>query len=126
MHIFFTPDVGDPMLLDTKAAFRALHERLRAFLQSSEEVAAFAADTDGNPAPYSQFLLGLRLKKRPGPAELTLSPDGWLVLEGSSAELEECCAKFLFDEENDHAHLYTKPVSLIIEADNIWGQDIAS
>ena len=121
MRIFFTPDGSDPMLLDTKEGLHVIHHELRTFLSSSETSAAFPAATDGSPEPYAQFLCGLRVVKDAGDARLTLSSDGWLVLQGASAELEECANNFLVQQEHGHTHLYTTPVSLIIESDSIQG-----
>jgi len=114
------------MLLDTQAALKAIHQELRAFLASSAKTADFPAATDGSPEPYSEFLCGLRLIKGAGEARLTLGSDRWLVLEGSVVELGECASKFLVEEEDGHTHLYTTPVSLIIEADSTWGSELAS
>ena len=107
------------MLMDTKVGLHALHKELRLFLASSSTSGAFAADTAGNPEPYAEFLHGLRLIKGVGEARLTLAPDRWLVLEGSISELEKCARKFLIEEEDAHAHLYTAPVSLIIESESV-------
>jgi len=126
MNIFFSPDGSDPMLLDTKAGLHAIHRELRVFLGSSAITAALPAATDGSPEPYAEFLCGLRLIKGAGEARLTLGSDRWLVLEGSSAELEKCADKFLVEDEDGHTHLYTTPVSLIIESDSEWGSELAS
>ena len=120
MRIFFSPNGSDPMLLDTKAGLHALHRDLRLFLASSSTSGAFPADTAGSPEPYAEFLHGLRLSKGAGEARLTLAPDRWLVLEGSISELERCARKFLIEGEDAHTHLYTAPVSLIIEAESVW------
>jgi hypothetical protein len=119
MRIFFSPDGSDPMLLDTKAGLHALNQELRVFLSSSLTSAVFPAATIGSPEPYAEFLGGLRVIKTIGEARLTVASDRWLVLEGSIAELEKCVAKFLIEEEDGHCHLYTAPVSLIVESESV-------
>jgi hypothetical protein len=126
MRIFFSPDGSDPMLLDTKPRLHALHGELQAFLLSTADTAEFSAQTDRSPEPYQEFLGGLRLVKAEGRARLTLGDDRWLTLQGSPAELAECIKRFLIKEEDGHTHLYTAPVSLIIESDSTWGADLAS
>jgi hypothetical protein len=119
MRIFFSPDGSDPMLLDTKAGLHALHQELRVFLGSPVTFAAFPAVTIGSPAPYAEFLGGFRVIKTIGEARLTVASDRWLVLEGSIAELEKCVREFPIEEEDGHCHLYTAPVSLIIESESV-------
>jgi hypothetical protein len=122
MHIFYTRGSGDPMLLDTKEGLHSLGAQLRSFLESSAEVAEFAASTEGSPEPYSEFLAGLRLIKSNEMVRLSLETDRWLVLAAGKEELERCVGKFLLEEEDGHTHLYAKPMSLIIEADSTWNQ----
>ena len=105
MRIFFSPDGSDPMLLDTKAGLRALHDKLRAFLASPDSAAEFAASTDRSPEPYKEFLRGLRVFKSQTAARLTIGPDRWLTLEGSSTELGDCTTRFLVKDEHGHQHL---------------------
>lgn len=126
MHIFYSRDGSDPMLIDTKTGLHALHGKLTAFLRSSEQSAVFAAETNRGPEPYEELLPGLRLLKTQGAARLTIGADRWLALEGSPTDLGDCVRKFLVKEDNGHAHLYTAPVSLIIESDSTWGAEIAS
>jgi hypothetical protein len=126
MRIFFSPDGSDPMLLDTKAGLHTLHEQLRAFLASSASSVELVAEMDRSPAPYEEFLGGLRLLKTNGDLRLTLGSDRWLTLEGPSAELAECAKRFLAKDEQGHTHLYTTPISLIIESDSICGEEFAS
>jgi hypothetical protein len=123
MHIVYTSGSGDPMLLDTKEKLHSLGRELRGFLESSLEMAEFAASTNGSPEPYSEFLAGLRLIKGNGVARLSLEPDRWLVLEAGKDELERFVSKFLIEEEDGHTHVYAKPMSLIIEADSTWNQE---
>jgi hypothetical protein len=126
MRIFFSPDGGDPTLLDTQAGLHALYDKVKAFLISTASSAEFAAHTDRSPEPYKEFLLGLRVTKAQGATRLTLGTDRWLTLEGSPAELAECARQFLINQDDGHTHLHTAPVSLIIEADSTWGAEIAS
>jgi hypothetical protein len=126
MRIFYSADGSDPMLLDTKAGLHALYDKLKAFVASSEATAEFVAATDRSPQPYEEFLRGLRLSKTAGATRLTLGADRWLALEGSPSALEDCIRRFLVKEENGHQHLYTVPISLIIESDSAWEDEIAS
>jgi len=126
MRILFTADGSDPMLMDTLSGLHALHADLEKFLKSHEPFADFPAAMDRNPAPYQEFLRGLRLIRGAGEPRLTLGPDRWLVLTGATEKLEECAKQFLAEEENGHTHLYTAPMSLIIESDSTWRPDVAA
>jgi hypothetical protein len=76
MRIFNSPS-GDPMLLDTAQGLRALQKSFDDFLASSSLAASFSAATNGSPAPYGEFLPGLRVSKG-GPKQLVFSVDSWL------------------------------------------------
>ena len=108
------------MLLDSCEGLRQLHESLKQFIASPAKTLALPACTKGNPAPYERFLPGLRITKRAGETSLVLGPDSWLELAGSESELERLNNEVLIEQETDHHHWYTSPVSLIIEADTIW------
>ena len=115
MRIFNSP-AGEPMLLDTAQGLRVLQQAFDAFLSSPSVATSFAATTDGSPAPYDEFLSGLRVTKG-GERRLQFSSDRWLELSGSPQDLQlfhECLAP----TDGDHRHWRGQPVSLIIEADN--------
>jgi len=116
----FSATQGDPMLLDSCAGLRQMHETLTRFIASSAETLALPACTKGNPAPYDRFLDGLRIVKRDGEASLVLGPDNWLELAALEPELKRLTDEVLVEEETDHHHWCTRPISLIIEADTIW------
>ena len=109
---------GDPMLLDSAQGLLLFHQRLAAFLSSGGEEASFPALTNGDPAPYTEFLVGLRLRRDPQSSQLRIAEDRWLELSTSSAELQKFAEKFLGLNDGDHHHWYSSPVSLIIEADD--------
>ena len=119
MRLFYST-VGDPMLLDSQLELHALHSQFRSFLASAAPKASFEAETNGSPAPYDEFLLGLRVQKNTNEPHLSISADRWLELCGPLHELERFNQKLVFSEPNGHAHWYSKPVSLIIEADDTW------
>ena len=83
MRIFNSP-TGDPMLLDTRTGLRELQARFKAFVASPVDTASFAAETTGSPAPYDEFVGGLRVQKRSGEASLILAADRWLELSAST------------------------------------------
>jgi hypothetical protein len=118
MRIYYSSG-QDPMLLDTRAGLHKLGADLLAFLSSKATTAIFSADVDGAAAPYSELLPGLRLEKVHTATTLSLAPDRWLSLSGESDELALCAQRFLVKEENGHVHLYTGPVSLIIESESL-------
>jgi len=114
----FNAAVGDPMLLDSAQGLRLLHERLAGFLNSGAQEASFPALTSGVPAPYTEFLVGLRLRQDPQRSPLWIADDRWLELSAPSAELQKFVQKFVGLTDGDHHHWYSSPVSLIIEADD--------
>jgi len=117
MRIYYSSG-SDPMLLDTRANLHKLGAELFAYLQSTATAAAFAADVDGAADPYDELLPGLRLQKTNAKVSLSLAPDRWLMLSGKPDELALCSERFFVQEEDGHVHLYTGPVSLIIESDS--------
>ena len=116
MFIFYSA-VGDPMLLDSPGGLRALERKFKEFLESSSPRASFPAITTGDPAPFSEFLGGLRVEKSEGPSQLRFSDDRWLQLIGPPQELSLLAKSLSGLDDGNHHHWYTSPVSLIIEAD---------
>jgi len=129
MRIFYSSD-SDPMLLDTGAELNVLHERLTKFLASSAESVSFSAEVTLSPAPYQEFLRGLRLQKTQGLVMLRLSQDRWLELTGSEANLAKYVSHFKFNnpDRDDHHHpdngdfMARGTLCLIVEADSTWGE----
>ena len=119
MRIFNSP-TGDPMLLDTRTGLRELQARFKAFVASPVDTASFAAETTGSPAPYDEFLGGLRVQKRSGETSLILAADRWLELSASLRDLESFGQKLTVVDDGGHNHWYCAPISLIIEADDLW------
>lgn len=122
------------MLLDSRDRLATLHEKLEAFLASTEPKLSVEAEVDGDPAPYAEFLPGLRVFKTAGSIVLRRGGDGWLELSGSRPNLERYVAHFYFQQgtESDHHHPdnvdlpeYFTPGSLrlIIEVDSFWEAD---
>lgn len=128
MRIFFSPDGGDPMLLDSAIGLNALHQRLAQFIAGDETSLSLPAEADGNPAPYREFLPGLRIVKGEGTLLLSLASDRWLELRGSAANLLTYAGAFSFesDEESGHhhpdfgGHMNAGSMRLIVEADDSW------
>jgi hypothetical protein len=119
MRIFNTA-IEDPMLLDSAQGLGRLHQRLAEFLSSGAQEASFPALTNGDPAPYTEFLVGLRLRRDPQNSQLRIADDRWLELSAPSAELHKFVEKFLGLTDGNHHHWYSSPVSLIIEVDDDW------
>jgi hypothetical protein len=99
---------------------------MTAFLASTEKEAVFAAQTSGSPTPYDEFLGGLRVQRRDGEARLCFSEDRWLELSEPVEELQGFAEKLLVTEEQGHRHWYGVPVSLILEADNYYPEELSN
>jgi len=108
------------MLLDTVEGLRLFHARIVAFIESSHGEGVFPAETSGSPEPYSEFLGGLRVKKEAEEPRLVLSHDRWLVLSGSQEALVRFSRELKVEQDGEHHHWYSSPVSLVIEADESW------
>ena len=93
------------MLLDTRTGLRELQVRLKAFVVSPVDTASFAAETTGSPAPYDEFLGGLRVQKRSGEASLILAADRWLELSAST----DSHTSTRSTRATGHLHLRRKP-----------------
>jgi hypothetical protein len=115
----FRSIVGDPMLLDSPDGLLTFHAAITEFLASSLSSVSYKANTTGSPAPYSNFLLGLRIKKHET-SSLQYSDDGWLELSGTLIHLNELLECFFDVNDGEHKHWYSNPVSLIVEADSTW------
>ena len=111
------------MLLDSTQGLRRLHERVLHFVASGDVEASFAAFTAVDPAPYSELLSGLRVRRSSSPSHLRISTDRWLELSGPDAEVQEFAERLLVTKDGDHHHWYGSPVSLIIEADEERAHD---
>ena len=119
MRIFYS-QVGDPMLLDTIKGMREFNKEFNTFVSSTAEKASFAAEINGEPDPYNEFLKGLRVEKTEGNARLLITEDKWLELRGSKTSIRELGSKLNIEKDGDHKHFYCSPVSLIIEVDESW------
>ena len=119
MRIFYAK-IGDPMLLDTVGGLRSLYDEFASFLASSSTTREFPAQTNGSPAPYDRFLAGLRVHKGDNKTQMRITSDGWIELQGNSEELEQFKEQLLVEQDCDHKHWYSSPISLIIEADESW------
>ena len=108
------------MLLDTVQGLRSFKVQFADFLASGHAAAAFVADVSGDPAPYEEFLNGLRVKKADSAPTLFLAQDNWLELSGQLKELSTFKDALSVESDGDHNHYYCSPVSLIIEVDESW------
>jgi hypothetical protein len=106
------------MLLDSVNGLRVLHDRFESFLASTSRMALFPAITSSDPDPYDELLSGLRVVKDEASNNLSISDDQWLVLSAPVDSLEQFCKLLSVERDGAHHHWYSKPVSLIIEADN--------
>lgn len=104
------------MLLDREEGLHRLADELRAII-AGRASGAFAADTDGSPAPYDKLLRGLRVHRlSAGPAACHIAEDRWLDLHVSDADLYQLCRNLERLRNGHHTHLYSNSVSLIFEA----------
>jgi len=92
------------MLLDGWAGCNALYKVLLEFLASDRASLFLHAKQDGDPAPYDEFLAGLRIYKADGPLMLRLTSDRWLELAGSCENLKTYFSHFCFEENEDSGH----------------------
>jgi hypothetical protein len=106
------------MLLDSVEGLRTLHEDFAKFILSEAPQESFPAATDGSPAPYPEFLLGLRVRRSSHGSTLCISQDRWLELSASLVDLQRFSACLLVPKDGDHRHWHGSPTSLIIEADD--------
>ena len=129
MRIFYSPS-SDPILLGPGAELNVLYAHLSEFLASSETTISLPAEVTGSPAPYQQFLPGLRLKKTHDLVCLSFAEDGWLELSGSASYLSQYVSHFRFDPPGNDGHhhpdnanyIASGSLRLIIEADSNWGE----
>ena len=108
------------MLMSTRLGMAKFKKQFKAFVLSSVESASFDAEISGNPEPYDEFLNGLRIKKSNGPAQLRITEDKWLEFMGNIDALNELEMRLGVENDGEHSHFYSSPVSLIIEVDESW------
>ena len=119
MHIFYSSNSGDPMVLDQEEGLHRLADELRAMI-AIRAGRTFAADIGGSPAPYDEVLQGLRVSKlSAGPTACHIAEDRWVDLQVSDADLDHLCRNLERLRNGDHTHLYSNPISLIFEADDV-------
>jgi hypothetical protein len=118
MHIFYSSGCGDPVLLDNVQGFYRLAQELRMMAAGANLDVAFAAEISRSPAPYAELLAGLRVRRLSvGHTSCSLGLDRWIELRISQGDLEKLCLNLERLRDCDHTHLYSKPLSLIFEAD---------
>jgi hypothetical protein len=119
MRIFYSSSSGDPMLLDREEGLHRLADELRAMV-ADRDGRTFAADIGGTPVPYDELLQGLRVRRLDaGPTECHVAEDRWLDLQISDADVDQLCRDLERLRNGAHTHLYSNPISLIFEADDI-------
>ena len=111
--------VGDPLLIAAETGLKSLAQEIETFAASSLPSATFSAETAADAAPYEEMLLGLRVRKGSG-QQLTISDDRWLELLSSPVDLRAFATLLREPVAGDHRHLYSKPVSLIVEEGEPW------
>jgi hypothetical protein len=102
------------MLRATDSGLALLRGAVLDLVGSSRESAEFAAVVTGSPAPYDEFLQGLRIVKG-GAAQLSILEDRWLELRGPSESIAKFAQKLVPIDGGGHRHWYSMPTSLIIE-----------
>lgn len=109
------------MLLDREEALHAFASELQEFASGRRVTGMFAAEMNGSPEPYTAFLSGIRVQRTDGGSpELYLANDRWLELRACVADLEKLCGNIARLKNGEHTHLYSGPISLIVEADDTW------
>jgi hypothetical protein len=133
MRIYYSQDTG-PMLLETGVNLDLLQGRLSTFLTSEIESDSVPAETAHSPAPYHEFLGGLRIQKTQGQVMLSLAEDRWLELTGSEANLAKYISHFYFwkpeedaaDNQDNAEDIALGSLSLIFEeADSTCAENVA-
>ena len=107
------------MLMDATSGLLALAQQIESFASSSAVSAAFAAEVSADTGRHDELLLGLRVKKGSG-QQLTISDDRWLELSASPEDLRTFAYLLREPRDGDHRHLYSSPVSLIVEEGEPW------
>jgi hypothetical protein len=118
MRIYHAP-TGAPMLIDAASGLHALAQKIETFAASASALANFAAEVGDTAEPYDEMLLGLRVTKGSG-QQLTISDDRWLELIASPEKIQSFASLLREPTDGDHRHLYSKPVSLIVEEGEPW------
>jgi len=119
MRIFYSSNSGDPMLLDQEEGLHWLADELGAMVAAGDG-RTFAANIGGSPAPYDELLQGFRVRRlSAGPTACHITEDRWLDLQASDADLDRLCRNLEQLRNGEHTHLYSNPISLIFEADDI-------
>jgi len=109
------------MLLDKEEPLHAFATELGEFAAGGRVSGEFTAEVNGSPEPYAAFLSGIRVQKTDGGSpELHLANDQWLELRVSVADLQKLCDNVARLKNGAHTHLYSAPISLIVEADDSW------
>ena len=103
MRIFYAPE-ADPVILDSTSGLRASFEAIEGFLKSSESNLTLAARTDGNPAPYEEFLPALQFVKQPGHLSVKRTGSGGIRVQGAPELMQRWIQAFLCSGDQDHRH----------------------
>lgn len=109
------------MLIGSENALKSLAIQIDAFAASPQLAGVFEVETTDDPTPYEQTLMGLRVTKSGG-QQLAISEDRWLELLATTEELQSLASLLRQPVDGNHAHFYSKPVSLIIEEGEPWIQ----
>ncbi len=116
----FNSNDGDPMILLTSNGLKEFMKKVNDFIESDNSSILFTTETFGTPSPYDEFLNGLKITKCKGDSSLMLNDDNWLDLSVKKEEIKEVNLNLSFLNDGDHEHLYSNPMSLIIEVDESW------
>jgi hypothetical protein len=120
IYIFYSSECGDPMLLDSAQGFHNLAQELRMMAAGAPLDVAFATKTSRSPEPYTELLPGIRIRRlNVGRTECNFAEDRWLELRASKADLEKLCLNLERLRNGDHTHLYSTPLSLVFEVDDV-------
>ena len=103
MRILYAPEV-DPVILDSTWQLRATHAAIEQFLDSSEAILTVPARTDGNPAPYSEFLPSLQFVKCASHLLVERTAAGDIRVTGSPELMKRWIQAFLCSGDQDHRH----------------------
>jgi hypothetical protein len=86
----------------------SIRHALQGIAQRKRGNARFSSATEGSPAPYEEFLDGIRIEFRPGLFQASVTPKRWLLFTGDDQSLHHAASYFTFPESDTpsmHHHL---------------------
>ena len=87
---------------------QAIRDALKEIARRKHGHVRFCSTIKGSPAPYEEFLNGIRIEFRPGLFQASMTPKRWLLLAGDDRALHCAASYFRFSTPSalgEHHHL---------------------